>query len=471
MKEPLILVLFLMSLFATNAATWNGALSEDWNNPGNWSTGIVPISTETVNIVSGAANWPAVSTANAFCSSLNLAAGCSLSINNSFCLNAFGTLSITGNIQIGMGSLLNMANGKEIRVSEGGRLEALGASGNPATITSPDGYYSFSIEPGGTIAASFAIFEKLQVDGVNVHAGAFIDPAYPFSNCTFRNGISGGTLLTLNTSQNLLVTGAFFPANTWGGTSNVSKETAAGAVNFTDAAGTFSGESFDNDPIDRVIWTTPTPATDLRLIGAVWSKSAAALGQNVELTMTYVNVSTTSCNVFNTYIDWYPNQEAPPIIGQDNPYWFRIYPVPAGIPIDISFTVTTIDTADAGLWTSWVQIDSYGNVAESNETNNIYGPFYITWYELPAIDDLSIQYLQANNSIRLDWTYGHAVSVFNVYRGETFDFEPCTSNLVGTCGPGMTEFTEPLPGSRSFYVVKAAFASHKGMTIIPYQER
>lgn len=327
-----------------------------------------------------------------------------------------------GVLEIDSGATLSMANGKAIAINDGARLEALGTSGSNAAITSL-GYYYLGIWSGGTIAASDATFEKLQAEGVNVHAGASVDPVYSFHNCTFRYGISGGTLLTLNNSQNLLINGAIFPNNIWSGASNVTKSEDAGAANFANASGTFSGESYDNDNHERIIWTAPTSAYDLRIIKAKWSDPNPNLGGTVGLVVTYLNASSTPCDEEYVDMDWYADQDTPPILYDEGEDFQTLDTLPAGLPVDVTFSVTNTDHDHLGPWSSWLQIDTFNSVSESNEANNVYGPFYLTWNNLPPITDLSIQYT-AGPGVRLDWTYPTAVYGFNIYRHTELFTEP-----------------------------------------------
>jgi hypothetical protein len=360
----------------------------------------------------------------------------------------------TGILEIDSGAILNMANGKAIAVNDGGRLEVLGTSGSAATITCPGGYYYLGIWSGGTIAASYAVFEKLQVEGVNVRTGSLVDPNYSFTNCTFRNGIAGGTLLTLNNSQNLLINGAAFPNNTWGGTYNVSKSEDAGVVNFASATGTFAGEANDNDTWDRIVWTSPTAAYDFRVLKAKWSELSVLLGQTVTLTVTYLNAGTIAWSGAYNYLDLYWNRSVPPGTHTPGNQWYDLSSIPAGLPVDYTFSVTNTDSGNAGVWNSYLQIDTDESVAESNEANNVYGPFSITWISLPAITDLSIT-RTAGPGILLDWTYSTPVDGFRIYRHTEFFTEANPAYYLSSVAYPVTEYSEAATGTNYFYLVTA----------------
>ncbi len=111
------------------------------------------------------------------------------------------------------------------------------------------------MESGGTLAARNTVFEFMNVNGVHIKAGAIVDATKAFTNSTFRNGQSGGRLLTIHNNQTFEVVNADFPANTWGGSYNVYKNVNQGNVTFTGYTGPFSGSAFEFDPNNRIHWT------------------------------------------------------------------------------------------------------------------------------------------------------------------------------------------------------------------------
>ncbi|HPE33333.1 MAG TPA: BACON domain-containing carbohydrate-binding protein [Bacteroidales bacterium] len=198
-------------------------------------------------------------------------------INNDLTVEA-GTLNVIevdvsagGNVNVNSGgsfvlnnnSHLLMGSGKTLSVNNGGTLSMIGSLGAEAGISRmSSGYYAFNIESGGTIAADYGIFEYMNSDGINLKAGAVVDPANTFNHCTFLNGASGGQLLTINNDQNFGVYYAQFPANSWSGSYNVSKNVNAGYVVFYNFSGAFAGEDYDYDPNDRIEWYLPQLAVD-----------------------------------------------------------------------------------------------------------------------------------------------------------------------------------------------------------------
>jgi len=94
----------------------------------------------------------------------------------------------------------------------------------------------------------------MNTNGVNVKSSAIVDPANAFTSCIFRNGQSGGRLLTIENDQTFAVNYAIFPNNSWGGNFNVYKSVNSGVVTFGGHSGDFSGGSNEYDPYHRIHW-------------------------------------------------------------------------------------------------------------------------------------------------------------------------------------------------------------------------
>ncbi|MCX6924916.1 MAG: hypothetical protein NT154_17140 [Verrucomicrobia bacterium] len=157
-------------------------------------------------------------------------------------------------LTVGAGGRLDLASGKTLAVQPGGRLEVIGAAGNPATISRQSGNYTVLIQSNATIAASQAVFEYLDTDGVYVMDGGIVDLGASFNDCTFRNGVAGGSLLRVENNQTFIAMRTAFPINAGGGAANVRKSSDQGRITFRDATGIFAGENFDNDPYNRLDW-------------------------------------------------------------------------------------------------------------------------------------------------------------------------------------------------------------------------
>ena len=197
---------------------------------------------------------PASSTLNVSQGSLQLA---------SQVLSAGGDVNIGNNAEIlvNASAQLLMQGSNLLNVNSGGKLSALGSSGQPALISRSGAfYYGLNVYSGGTIAAEHAIFEYMDYAGVNINSGAIVDPAHSFTNCTFQSGSYGGTLLSVNNEQFISITDAVFPSNTWSGMGNVSKNADSGSVSFVNASGAFAGAAFESDPWQRINWNSQNPS-------------------------------------------------------------------------------------------------------------------------------------------------------------------------------------------------------------------
>jgi hypothetical protein len=184
-----------------------------------------------------------------------------------------------GILSLPVSSTFAIADLKTVNVNSGGRINIFGSAANPVVFRAnvPASKYSFNVNSGGTIAADYTTFSDMGAGGISVNAGGTIDPAHAFRNCTFRDGISAGTLLTINNSQTLTVRNAAFPTNAGAGASNVTKTLNSGRVYFVDFTGGFSGEGFDNDTWNLLDWVAPVTATPTAAPSLICSGSFSQL--------------------------------------------------------------------------------------------------------------------------------------------------------------------------------------------------
>ncbi|MEF3694287.1 MAG: M6 family metalloprotease domain-containing protein, partial [Candidatus Cloacimonadota bacterium] len=160
---------------------------------------------------------------------------------------------------LGAGSILKINNSSSISIGTSGEFYAVGSQTNPARLSADSGYYSFNTSAGAKISARYCTFERMALGGIDLAAGSIVDPSNAFYGCTFQNGISGGILLTKNSSEDIVIPQSSFPANTWGSSYNVSHPSATGSIIFVNAVGDFSGASFENDTYNRVSWIVASP--------------------------------------------------------------------------------------------------------------------------------------------------------------------------------------------------------------------
>ncbi len=179
-------------------------------------------------------------------------------------LNVLSFVNVHGLMYLLSSARLGMGNGSSLTVFDGGQLEAQGSDFEYAQITTNDisHHYSLTVNSGGTIAARYASFEYMDADGVNIQPGALVDPNHAFYGCAFRYGQAGGTLLTINNSQDIWLIYAHFPTNTWGSAHNVAKTVDQGSLHFILAQEPFSGAAFEQDPYYRIFWTGSIPPVD-----------------------------------------------------------------------------------------------------------------------------------------------------------------------------------------------------------------
>lgn len=201
-------------------------------------------------------------------------------LNTGHALNCAGNVNINGTMDLMNGGALIMASGKTLNVNNGGYLGVTGSPAAACMISSSSGYYGFDVESGGTIGASYSIFEKMNTSGVYIKNGATVDLDAPFDYCTFRLGAAGGRLLRIDNDQAFIITGAQFPANTWGGAYNVTKYMAQGTVYFSGWSGDFGGPTYEQDPYGRLYWEGSgfPPIADLTI---------SQVGTNIVLNWSY----------------------------------------------------------------------------------------------------------------------------------------------------------------------------------------
>lgn len=164
----------------------------------------------------------------------------------------------TGFLQFDEGCQLFVGNVFESNA--GAQVRFNGADGSPILVSSYDlkSNYAFEIK-GGSIEAVHTIFEKMDVNGIQISSGAWVPGNKAFHHCTFRDGAAGGTLLTWNKGFNRVIENAVFPDNTTGSLYNVTKTTDFGNVYFDNATGAFAGAAFENDLYGRVHWEYMPP--------------------------------------------------------------------------------------------------------------------------------------------------------------------------------------------------------------------
>lgn len=367
--------------------------------------------------------------------------------SNTYDITCPGNFTVNGSTAaayIEAGSTVRMGIVRNLNVNAG-LLSLAGSATEPVTITSINGLYNFNVESGANFSAIYTIFEKMTANGVNIKNGALVNTTDPFKNCTFQNGGSGGTLLTLNSNQTLNIVNAVFPANTWSGTNNVKKTLNQGTVNFNMATGAFSGATFESDTYNRINWLGGSP--DLRITSINWSSNTPYICDPVTATVHVQNNSTT--NITTAFrVDLYKNRSTAPPAGLLGDSYITLSSLAAGATTTVTFT--NISTETPGTWTSWFQVDANGLITETNESNNVWTPaISTTWSALPVAQNL--QAVRSGNNVSLSWTYPISVYRYKIYK----DTNPygSFSTLAGTSAT--TSFTQAISGTKWFYRVRA----------------
>jgi len=182
----------------------------------------------------------------------------------------YETARVAGDLDVStgyllMGDLVNLEIGISLNVNSGAELVTIVNDDAPTITKYGTGYYSFNVESGGTVDVSSTIFEYMSTNGMNIKSGAIIDGSSLLSNCTFRNGETGGTLLTIDNNQTLTLDGLSFNAGSRDAMYNVTKNVNVGEITFTNSSGVFDGPDYENDSYNHLHWngfTTPSVTTD-----------------------------------------------------------------------------------------------------------------------------------------------------------------------------------------------------------------
>jgi hypothetical protein len=163
-----ISLMMLLSIQVIAQKTWTGATSTAWGTPSNWSPSGVPSASDYVTIPSAPSNQPVLSGASGTCSTLNIAAGASLSISATTTNNAAmtvtlnslinGTLSIGGSVSK-TGKLIT----KNINWLSGSSITSYLNSSMEVT-----GHWWFS--SGSNVAMGFCSVQMAGSDNVEIHS-------------------------------------------------------------------------------------------------------------------------------------------------------------------------------------------------------------------------------------------------------------------------------------------------------------
>ena len=174
-------------------------------------------------------------------------------------------VTISGDLVMDAGSELLLGNQTSLTVTAAGSFEIIGELSNPATVTRRynTGDYNFIIN--GSVSAQYYAFRYMSTQGVVVNNTATIDNVNNFSNGTFSNPSTAGVCLRIENTQKFTtsngrrIENVSFPTNPGLGTFNVAKTVSlSDSIEFYNATGSLSGETYENDPNDLIVWTGPS---------------------------------------------------------------------------------------------------------------------------------------------------------------------------------------------------------------------
>lgn len=189
--------------------TWTGAVSSDWNTPGNWSGGAVPVSGDNVIIPAGTPNNATLSDATLTGETITVNGSASVNFTN-VTLNSILQTANTGNLAIG-GTLIVSAQGTlgpeqggTLLVNSGGEVVPIV---NDGTIQAPADSL-LTINNGGTVTSNAMTVTNngiISADGGNVSFD-FAPP--PFGNAPPETLTNSGSIVISN-SGDLTLNGTF----------------------------------------------------------------------------------------------------------------------------------------------------------------------------------------------------------------------------------------------------------------------
>jgi len=174
-------------------------------------------------------------------------------------LKTYGYININdgGELLVNAGSLLSL--GFSLYVHTGGLFTASGVSGNMANIGNIATWkYNFEVNSGGSISATYANFSDMDMHGIEVKDGAYVDPANAFNNCNFYNGISSSfsAQLMIENDQILNINNINFHNNPYYSDAyNIYKSVNKGEVVVIATGGDFAGPLYEYDDYNRIHWT------------------------------------------------------------------------------------------------------------------------------------------------------------------------------------------------------------------------
>jgi hypothetical protein len=118
---------------------------------------------------------------------------------------------------------------------------------------------------------------------------------------------------------------------------------------------------------------------DRAITSAEFSDTELEVGGNITAIIKVKNLGLANADSF--HIDFYEDLSSPPGIGQTGNQRYLGYNLAAGD--SITWEIDPVSNGDAGVWTSYFQVDTDGWLNEESEDNNISGPHTVEWLLAP----------------------------------------------------------------------------------------
>ncbi|MGB8657982.1 MAG: CARDB domain-containing protein [Candidatus Zixiibacteriota bacterium] len=144
----------------------------------------------------------------------------------------------------------------------------------------------------------------------------------------------------------------------------------------TDSRGQIQESNENNNvagPVD-VVWNAPQPKPDLIVEDVCVGNDQPEVGDSVNVMVVIKNQGAATAS--NFFTDLYYNRTSPPVPLDEGDDYFSTTSLAPGATKAYPFY---IGSEAAASWSMYVQVDSWNQVHESNENNNVWGPEYVTW--------------------------------------------------------------------------------------------
>jgi len=115
-------------------------------------------------------------------------------------------------------------------------------------------------------------------------------------------------------------------------------------------------------------------SADLLFSSVVFDTMSADVGRTIHAAAVVRNDGPAGAGSFR--VDFYSDLDDSPEWGAEGDFYEMVDTLASGDSISVTFDLSS---PAAGMWRSWLMIDTYGTVPEYNRENNTAGPYAITW--------------------------------------------------------------------------------------------